>query len=62
MKIELNMDEINMLLKYLEADICAGYGFIDNKSEDCETCKVTTLSTTIYKRLKAVKRKATKNG
>ena len=38
--IELNIDEINLLIKYLDCDVCAHHGCLDKKATDCGCCKI----------------------
>lgn len=51
--VELTKDEVALILKYLNVDICAYYGCIDVEAEGCETCKITTITNTIFEKLKS---------
>ena len=54
--VELTKDEINLLLQYLDVDVCASKGCIDKDAESCENCKVMLLSSQMVKKLKAIKK------
>ena len=54
--VELTKDEINLLLQYLDVDVCASKGCIDKDAESCENCKVMLLSAQMVKKLKAIKK------
>lgn len=52
--VELTKDEVSLILKYLNVDICAWCGCLDIEAEGCETCKITTITGDVLKKLKSV--------
>ena len=55
--IELNIEEINLLIKYLDCDVCAYHGCLDKEAENCNSCKITTMDTQIFEKLRLAKHK-----
>ena len=53
--IELNIDEINLLIKYLDCDVCAHHGCLDKKATDCGCCKIIPMSDQIFEKLRLAK-------
>ena len=53
--IELNIDEINLLIKYLDCDVCAEKGCLDKEAEDCGCCKIVPTTDQIYEKLRLAK-------
>lgn len=51
--VELTKDEVSLIMKYLHMDICAGCGCLDIEAEGCETCKITTITSNVLRKLES---------
>ena len=49
--IELTLEEINLLIKYLDCDVCAKHGCLNKRAKSCEDCRIPQLADVIFERL-----------
>ena len=57
--IELNLEEINLIIKYLDCDVCAEKGCLDKEAENCECCKISPMTDRVFEKLRFAKYKLT---